>query len=148
MNLPVLGICLGHQLIAEALGGKVVNTNIHEIGWKKISLTARENSLFDTLSDEFHCFEYHKDQAIVLPRNAKILAYSANCQIEAFQYSEKIFGVQFHPEISQEKAVRIYEGERKKIEALGMKTEELTNEAIKRYDKSLGQRIMYNFLTL
>jgi GMP synthase-like glutamine amidotransferase len=163
-NIGMLGICFGHQLIAEALGGIVANTGINDIGWKKIVQVPKKNQkdirgtlnqcmsgpgLLDGLPDMFYCFEYHKDQAITLPENTRGLAFSANCGTEAFQYADKrIFGVQFHPEISAEKATVVYQNQIEKLRSLGLDAGELAREAHERYDKKISERIIYNFLTM
>ena len=100
LGVPMLGICLGCQIIADALGG-VISVSSFELGWIEIALTAAglENPLFSNIPRSFHAFERHRDIILCLPPGAIRLAESDSCRIQAFQYQDKpIWGVQFHPE--------------------------------------------------
>ena len=100
LKVPILGICLGCQIIADALGG-VVSVSSFEWGWVEIRLTTEglENPLFRDVPKSFHTFEKHRDKITGLPPGAIRLAGSAECKIQAFQYKDKpVWGVQFHPE--------------------------------------------------
>ena len=99
----VLGICLGAQLIAQALGAKVFPHKHKEIGWWPIRLTqaGKENSLFKGVAENFTAFEFHQD-TFDLPDGAVLLATSQCCANQAFMYGKRIFGVQFHPELTND----------------------------------------------
>ncbi len=120
----VLGICLGHQLLVSALGGEVgMSLETAEFGWSKIVLTQEgiKDPLFKDMPTNFMSFEYHKDQVFSLPVTAVNLATSSLCQVQAFRYSHQpVWGVQFHPEVSPEKAEKILTARRGVVESSGL----------------------------
>lgn len=99
-KLPILGICLGHQLIAKAYGGEIGRAESEEYAHSKIYVK-EENDLFKNVPKEFTAWASHKDEVVGAPLNFEILAYSDICEVEAMKHKEKpIYGVQFHPEVS------------------------------------------------
>lgn len=96
----VLGICLGSQLIADVIGGKVTTNSQPEIGWFPIrwSDEALENPLMSSFPKESLVFHWHFDTFSVLPPEAKVLAESAACKHQAYVYKDRVFGFQFHLE--------------------------------------------------
>lgn len=104
----VLGICLGAQLIAEALGSKVFPNKLKEIGWYPVTLDmeAREFEIFKTFPKQFMSFHWHGD-TFELPRGAKRLASTPACWNQAFQYGDRVFGLQFHIEFSVQTIQRL-----------------------------------------
>jgi GMP synthase (glutamine-hydrolysing) len=99
----VLGICLGAQLIAKALGAKVFKASAKEIGWYDISLTRIGSSdpLFSDLPKLFPVFQWHED-TFEIPKAAKLLATSTPVPHQAFRYGENAYGLQFHLEVTLE----------------------------------------------
>jgi len=102
----IVGICLGAQLIAEVLGAKVVANKHKEIGWFPVELTpdGSASSLFGFLPDRFTAFHWHGD-TFNLPEGAVHLARSKGCENQAFLYKDRVLGLQFHLE-STEQSVR------------------------------------------
>jgi GMP synthase-like glutamine amidotransferase len=96
----VLGLCLGAQLLAVVLGGRVTRNRYREIGWHPIRLTgaARENPCLSFLPEEPVVFQWHGDTFSELPPGALLLAESEACAHQAFVYRERVFAFQFHLE--------------------------------------------------
>ena len=95
---PFLGICLGAQLLAKALGGKVGRhpEGLHEIGYYPLTPTAAGRGL---IPDRFHVYHWHKE-GFEVPACAELLA-SGECFInQAFRYGTTAYGLQFHPEVT------------------------------------------------
>ncbi len=97
----VLGICLGSQLIADVLGGRVIKNGYKEIGWFPVTLTkeARSSLIFSNLPGKFTPFHWHGDTFKIPPGAARI-AQSEGCANQAFEYGHAI-GLQFHLEYSE-----------------------------------------------
>lgn len=98
----VLGICLGAQLLAVALGATVEPNRHKEIGWLPIYKTGAANGLrlFDNLPSEMDAFHWHGDM-FHLPSGATHIASSAGCENQAFLYGDRAVGFQFHLEMTQ-----------------------------------------------
>jgi GMP synthase (glutamine-hydrolysing) len=96
---PVLGICLGSQLIASALGAEVKKARRKEIGWFPVSLTkpASEDRVFSDAPESFMGYHWHGDEFNV-PAGAYSLARSAQTQCQAFGYGNSTYGFLFHLE--------------------------------------------------
>ncbi|MDO9098642.1 MAG: type 1 glutamine amidotransferase [Candidatus Methanoperedens sp.] len=96
----VLGVCLGSQLIAEVLGGRVSKNRYKEIGWFPVSLTkdAKNSSIFSALPSKFMAFHWHGD-TFKIPSGAARIAESEGCAAQAFEYG-RVIGLQFHLEYS------------------------------------------------
>ena len=98
-GMPVLGICLGSQMLATALGGTVARAPRSEVGWHAIDLTppATCDALFQVFPPRFTTFHWHGD-AFTLPPGAVALASSALTPCQAFRHGPRTYGLQFHLE--------------------------------------------------
>jgi GMP synthase - Glutamine amidotransferase domain len=94
-DVPVLGICWGHQFLAQALGGRVVAMDEHELGYRTIERVA-EDTLFVGIPESFTAFQTHSDRVAELPPGAIELAAN-DYGTQAFRLGSS-YGVQFHPE--------------------------------------------------
>ena len=110
-GLPVLGVCYGHQVLAEALGGRVAGMDEFEIGYREVSHHGDE--LFAGIDREFTVFTTHGDTVVDLPPSAVELAENDH-GLHAFRQGH-CWGVQFHPEYDRETAEHVTDGKRERL---------------------------------
>jgi len=98
-DISILGICLGAQLLAKVLGGKVLAAAGREIGWHDVDITAdgQSDSVLSAFGARSEVFQWH-DDVIELPPDTVHLASSEVCPAQAFRYREHAYGFQFHLE--------------------------------------------------
>ena len=102
-DIPLLGICYGHQLIAKVLGGKVAqNPTGPEYGTRKITRTpaGKTDPLFALLKNSFDAQTAHTQMVTQPPKEAVLLAYNRACPYQALRFRPYVWGVQFHPEFN------------------------------------------------
>jgi GMP synthase (glutamine-hydrolysing) len=126
---PVLGICLGSQLLAMALGAEVARAPCKEIGFYRVRLTpqAQEDRLFAKTPGDFVAFHWHGD-AFTLPAGAVPLASSTLTPLQAYRFGRAAWGVQFHLEVDEEVLAAMMTGEAELREA-GVDPELLRDQA-------------------
>ncbi len=99
LNLPVLGLCYGHQLIAQILGGTVLPAKKREYGTTYITIN-KPNEILKNLNKKQKVWMSHGDTVYKLPKEFEILAHTENTPVAAFKHKEKaIYGLQWHPEV-------------------------------------------------
>ena len=101
-DIPILGICLGAQLLAHVLGGRVFKGPQMELGWLDLQVTneGRKDPLINHYQATEKIFQLHQD-TFTLPSGAHHLARSPLFESQAFRYGQKAYGFQFHLEIDQ-----------------------------------------------
>jgi len=115
-NIPVLGICLGSQLIAKTLGGKVYQGPKKEIGFYNDLIPQVNSSLFSGFEKPFTVFHWHGD-TFDLPEGAVRLVSSENYPNQAFQFKSAV-GLQFHLEVNEEMVNLWLDKNEKKLQSI------------------------------
>lgn len=103
LGKPVLGICLGAQLIANAMGAKVYKNSVKEIGWFPVRSVLQPDKEMFAFPESVEVFHWH-GETFDLPPHATRLASSAGCNNQAFQLGNSVIGLQFHLETSAQSA--------------------------------------------
>jgi GMP synthase-like glutamine amidotransferase len=146
-RIPYFGICLGGQLLAAALGAVVVSNRWEELGTLKVSLTpeGKADPLFSGIPELFSTFQWHHD-SFDIPDGGVLLAYSEACPHQGFRVGNSAWGVQFHPEVTED-IIRNWCAWDSSTRA---KTEELITEFTREggvYDATARQ-LLQNFLRI
>jgi GMP synthase-like glutamine amidotransferase len=100
-GMPYFGVCLGHQLLAASLGGKVGKAPKAEVGVLDVELTkaGRADPLFAGLADRFKALQWHGAEVQETPHGATVLAQSPLCAVQAMRIGAHAYGMQYHCEL-------------------------------------------------
>lgn len=146
--LPVLGICYGHQLLAQAFGGEVgYHPQGLEIGSVPIELTeaGRADPLLGCLPSSFSGYALHAQTVYRLPAGAAQLAKNSFEQYHAFRLRENMWGVQFHPEFSAEITRAYIEAQKHELAQAGYDVVRLKEQV---RGQRYGEMLLKRFLAL
>jgi GMP synthase (glutamine-hydrolysing) len=154
MNLPVLGICLGSQLLAKSLGARVYANGIKEIGWYPVEVMpeGETDPLFAGSGPRETVFQWHGD-TFDLPPGAVQLARSERCRHQAFRWGRNAYGFQFHIEVTPEMVETWLEEPENRCELKSLEyidPDEIRVETGRRFPemRALGERVLPRFLAM
>lgn len=100
LDLPLLGICLGHQIIAQVFGGDIGSAGMESYAKNTITILDEDDIFKGLGKNTMDVWTSHKDEVKTLPADFDLLATSSLCDIEAMKHKdEPIYGIQFHPEV-------------------------------------------------
>lgn len=151
-DVPVLGVCYGHQLVADVLGGEVApladwHTPDREMGYVTVDKTpaGEDHPLLGDVDETFTSFSSHLDHVARLPENATILA-TTEYGIQAYAVDDAdAYGIQFHPEYNLHMAKELLDGKEMHPDERAAVAETLTMRNA--LDAAPSRKVLYNFVT-
>ena len=154
-NLPVLGICLGGQLVARTLGARVYPNPVKEIGWYDVAPSAHadDDPLFEEFADTETLFQWHGD-TFEIPSGAVHLASSRHCRNQAFRFADNVYAFQFHLEVDEAMILRWLKvpENRREIASLhgGIDPDQIHSETTRHIGRlhELGDRVFGEFIEI
>lgn len=141
-GLSLLGVCFGHQIVAQALGGDVGDMEEYELGYHEVECTG-DSPLFDGLGERFTVFCTHHDEVTALPPGAEAHA-ETDAAVQAYRRGES-FGVQFHPEFDRATAERVIDGKELPPERIAAANATVTDENVAAAKRA--KRLFENFVS-
>ena len=143
----VIGVCLGSQLIGEALGAAFCHSPEKEIGKFPVRLTeaGKANPLFEDFGHELNVGHWHNDMPGLTPQ-AKVLAYSEGCPRQIVQYGERIYGFQCHMELTPEVVELLIENSQNDLRRAAEFRFVETAEKLRSHDYREMNQVLFSFL--
>lgn len=143
----VIGVCLGSQLIGEALGAAFCRSPEKEIGKFPVRLTdaGKANPLFEGFGSVLNVGHWHNDMPGLTPQ-AKVLAYSEGCTRQIVQYSERVYGFQCHMELTPEVVELLIEHSQNDLRRAGEFRFVETAEKLRSHDYREMNQVLFSFL--
>jgi GMP synthase-like glutamine amidotransferase len=145
-GVPILGICLGHQLLAYWLGGEVKRGR-WEFGWIPVMVNeaGQVDPLLAGLGESFYAFLWHGDQVTRLPEGSRLLASTDTCPVQAYRLGNRpVWGVQFNPQYDPEIAEEVIRGS-SWLPSQGYDLDAMAAVGYREYE-DVAERIFGNFL--
>ena len=145
---PIIGVCLGAQLLASAAGGDVEILKygsppkaLPEIGWSQLFINKSNNEFKELFEEPFHVLHWHGDR-ILLPNKAVLIASSVRCKEQFFRIGEFAYGLQFHIEATESMIKELIKEDKEFIyRALGINGQKILREENRKYiDKTFFKR--------
>ncbi|HHA1257428.1 TPA: type 1 glutamine amidotransferase [Enterobacter asburiae] len=143
----VIGVCLGSQLIGEALGAAFCHSPEKEIGKFPVRLTeaGKANPLFEDFGHELNVGHWHNDMPGLTPQ-AKVLAYSEGCPRQIVQYGERVYGFQCHMELTPEVVELLIEHSQNDLRRAAEFRFVETAEKLRSHDYHEMNQVLFSFL--
>lgn len=150
-DLPVVGVCLGAQMIAKALGGEVGPADKPEVGWSTVHLapSAHTDTILAGVAWSSPQFQKHKQEVKGLPPGAVALASSDACAIQAFRAGLRTYAFQYHFEVDRDGIDRLMADAKTTLHQTGVTTEEFAAQTARHYEMfaRLADRLCINIAT-
>lgn len=147
-RLPVVGICLGHQLIAMALGSQIGPMERPEVGFVDVDINAagQTDTILAGIAWRSPQFQLHNDEVKEPPKGSAVLASSKACKVQAFRAGLRTYGFQYHPEFDLARIKAVLADSRDMLSRAGVSAPDIEQQAAKHYDTfaRLSDRLCLN----